>query len=219
MNSLIKTAQSAVFIWRRQPRNFENVTLVARRREHFWVLGAIFLVAQLPPKRGVLVHKNSLASCQRCRHSVEPRALNCPFKQSNLGAGSCQNLRLWVMHSPCCTLFFINSFGIEMVLCDLYLKGLIWQRVCYLTLSQLLFGTNYVIMITQYWEFESLSPPMTWYTEQETSNQMHPGSGKNMKKMRRRPDFLTKSWWVLCPIDIVCNLFFTNHSLQSSSFD
>ena len=36
------------------------MTLVARRREHFWIFLAIFLVAQLPPKRGVLVHKNSL---------------------------------------------------------------------------------------------------------------------------------------------------------------
>jgi len=77
---------------RRQPRNFENVILVARRRKHFRVFLAIFLVAQLPPKRGVLVHKNSLASCQRCRNSVEPRALTCPFKQSNLSAWSCQNL-------------------------------------------------------------------------------------------------------------------------------
>jgi len=49
---------------------------------------AIFLVAQLPPKKGVLVHKNSLASYQRCSHSVEPCALMCPFKQSNLSAWS-----------------------------------------------------------------------------------------------------------------------------------
>jgi len=34
---------------RRQLRNFENVTLVARRRKHFWGVLAIFLVAQLPP--------------------------------------------------------------------------------------------------------------------------------------------------------------------------
>jgi len=27
-----------------------------------------------------LAHKNSLASCQRYRHSVESRALTCPFK-------------------------------------------------------------------------------------------------------------------------------------------
>ena len=73
-------------------RNFQNVTIVARQRENFRVFLAIFLVAQLPPKRGVLVHKNSLASCQRCRHSVEPRTLTSSFKQSNLSAWSCQNL-------------------------------------------------------------------------------------------------------------------------------
>jgi len=33
-----------------QPRNFENVTLVAREREHFWGFWVIFLVAQLPSK-------------------------------------------------------------------------------------------------------------------------------------------------------------------------
>ena len=77
---------------RRQPQNFENVTLVARRRVHFRGFLAIFLVAQLPPKRGVLVHKNSLASHQECSHSVEPRALMCPFKQSNLSAWSYPNL-------------------------------------------------------------------------------------------------------------------------------
>jgi len=41
-----------------------------------------------PSNRGVLVHKNSLASCQRCRHSVVPRALTCPFKRSNLSTWS-----------------------------------------------------------------------------------------------------------------------------------
>jgi len=41
-----------------------------------------------PSKRGVLVHKNPVASCQRCRHSVEPRALTCPFKQMDLSAWS-----------------------------------------------------------------------------------------------------------------------------------
>ena len=93
MNEWIKTARSAVsknprFFLRRQPRNFENTTLVARRRKHFWVFLAIFLVAQISPKRGLLVHKNSLASCQRYRHSVEPRALTCPFKHSDLIAWS-----------------------------------------------------------------------------------------------------------------------------------
>jgi len=48
----------------------------------------MFLVAQLSPKRGILVHKSSLASCQPCRHSVEPRNLTCPFKHSDLIAWS-----------------------------------------------------------------------------------------------------------------------------------
>jgi len=68
--------------------DIENMTLEARRREHFRFFLAIFLVAHLSPKRGVFVHKNSLASCPRCRHSVEPRALTCPFKHSDLIAWS-----------------------------------------------------------------------------------------------------------------------------------
>jgi len=76
------------FIFAASAAKFLNMTLVARRREHFQVFLAVFLVAQLSPKRGVLVHKNLLASCQRCRHSVEPRTLTCPFKQSDLIAWS-----------------------------------------------------------------------------------------------------------------------------------
>jgi len=37
---------------RRQPQIFEKVTLVARRKEHFWVFLEIFLVAQILPKGG-----------------------------------------------------------------------------------------------------------------------------------------------------------------------
>jgi len=96
-NKWIKTARSAVsknprFFFEHQPRNFDNVTLVARQRVHFRGFWAIFFVAQLPPKRGVLVHKNLLATYQRCSHSVEPRALMCPFKQRNLSAWSYPNL-------------------------------------------------------------------------------------------------------------------------------
>ena len=62
--------------------------LEARRTEHFPFSLVIFLVAQIPTKRGVLVHKNSLASYQWCRHSIEPCALTCPFRQSDLIAWS-----------------------------------------------------------------------------------------------------------------------------------
>jgi len=66
-------------------------TLVAHQRELSWVFLVIFVVAPLPPKKCILVHKNSLVSCQRCRHSVESRDLTCPFKQSNLSAWSLLN--------------------------------------------------------------------------------------------------------------------------------
>jgi len=38
-------------------------------------------------------------------------------------------------------------------------------------------------------------------------------------KMRRRQDFLTKSSWVLCPVNAVENVFSTNHNSESSSFN
>ena len=47
-----------------------------------------FFGCWIPSWRGILVHKNSLASCQRYCHSVESRTLTCPFKQSNLSAWS-----------------------------------------------------------------------------------------------------------------------------------
>ena len=55
--------------------NFENVTLVARRRQHFRGVLADFFVAELPQKRGFLFHRNSLASCQllssECRRQIK----------------------------------------------------------------------------------------------------------------------------------------------------
>jgi len=57
-----KTVRSTVFC--HFPRNFENVKLVSRRREHFRGFLADLFVAKLPPKGNVLIYKNSLASCQ-----------------------------------------------------------------------------------------------------------------------------------------------------------
>jgi hypothetical protein len=45
-------------VWR-QPRNFEDVTLVARRGKHFRGPGflANFFVAEFPQKRGCFIHR------------------------------------------------------------------------------------------------------------------------------------------------------------------
>ena len=77
-----KTARSAVFVLRRQPRNFENATLAARRREHFRGFWADFFVAELPQKRGCF----NTQECTRFLSTVvvvESCALTCPYKQSN----------------------------------------------------------------------------------------------------------------------------------------
>jgi len=65
-----KTTQSAVFVSRRQ-QDFVNMTCAWKRA--FPGVCGNFWGYWTPAKRGVLVIKNSLASCQRCRHSVEPR--------------------------------------------------------------------------------------------------------------------------------------------------
>ena len=170
INWLIKTARSAVsknraqrnFFWRRHPRNFENMTLVAHRRVHFRFLLVIFLVAQLPPKSSVLVHKNSLASYQWLVTASSHALWRVLSNKVTWVLGHIQICRLWVRHSPCCTLFLINCFGIEMVLCDLYpkrfdlTKGLlfdtssitVWYKLCRYDHSVL--------------ELESFSLPMNW---------------------------------------------------------
>ena len=59
------------FLWR-QPQNCENVTLVTHRKSISGVCWRFF-GCSTPSKRGVLVHKNLLASCpiERYHHSVE----------------------------------------------------------------------------------------------------------------------------------------------------
>jgi len=72
-----------------------------------------FLIAELPQKRGVLVHKNSFASYQGCRHSVEPRALTGPFKQSNLSAWSLLSWHSTHTYTSC-----IHTFEGHSLLCQ-----------------------------------------------------------------------------------------------------
>jgi len=106
--------------------------------------------------------------------------------------GHIQICRLWVRHSPCCTLFLINCFGIEMVLCNLYLKrfdmtkGLlfdtfsitVWYKFCCYDHSVL--------------EMESFSEVhYQWICRQNKKLQIKCIPVEAIKKMCRRPDF---SW-------------------------
>ena len=138
------------------------------------------------------------------------------------------------------TLFLINCFGIEMVLCDLYLKrfdltkGLKFKTFVISVWYKLCCGDHLVL------ELRSFSLLMNWWTESEyeTWNEMHPWMFKKkifMKRMRRRQDFLwnkmrrrqdlsnkmhrrpellIKFSWVLCPVNAVKN-YFTRISAQN----
>jgi len=104
---------------------------------------AIFWVAELPSKRGILVHKNSLACCQRYCHSVESRALTCPFKHSNLSVWS---LLSWHL---------IHTY--------------LWGRLCFIqAVCSPLSRSRRVTQIVSIEAFvlntslESFSPPMNW---------------------------------------------------------
>jgi len=150
---LWNTVRSAVFVLRYQPQNFENVTLVARRRKHFRVFFGDIFGCSTPSKRGVLVHKTSLASCERCRHSVGHVLWRVLSNKVIWVLGHVKICRLEVRHSPCCTLFLITVLELNRCCAICISRGLIWQSVCYLKLSLLLFGTNCVVVITQYWSW------------------------------------------------------------------
>jgi len=50
-------------------------------------------------------------------------------------------------------------------------------------------------------------------------NKRNMRSKQYLDNMRRRPDCLTESWWVVYHINVVYNSFSTNHSSESSFFN
>ena len=127
-------AASAVKFWKRDSSS-------ALEKEFPRGLGH-FCGCSTSSKRCVLVHKNSLASCQRCRHSVEPHALTCPFKQSNLSSWS---LLSWhPTHEYLCGRICFFQIRCLLSTVTLTLRFVIWHfrnTVWY----------NCVVGITQYW--------------------------------------------------------------------
>ena len=80
-----------------------------------------------------------------------------------------------------------------MVLCDLYLKRFDLTKGLFFDTFSITVWYNLCRYDHSVLELESFSPPMNWQTQQETSNQTHPGLSKNViKKMRRRPDLNMK---------------------------
>jgi len=119
--------------------------------------------------------KRSVAACPH--DSSDAHHLQCPV--INLGIrrprkkerknplslcfGYCSPLVQWDLNS-CTQLELKRSCAICIS------RGLIWQRVRYLTLSQLLFATNYVVMISQYWSWNHFHHQ--WISRQKKKLQM-----------------------------------------------
>jgi len=145
MNSLIKIARSAVSTNRAQ-RGFTDYGARCknlRSASGFSGFVGDFFGCSIFSKRGILVCKNSLASYQQYRHSVESHALSCSFKQSNLSAWS-----LFSWHPT-----------------HIYLQGrLCFIQVVYSPLSRSRRVTQIMLTETPLLSasLESFLPPMNW---------------------------------------------------------
>jgi len=109
---------------------------VAHRKEHFRVFWAIFWLLDSLQKR--------------CLSTQEfTRFLSTVLSQRR---ATRSDVSFQTKQSECLvTLFLINCFGIEMVLCDLYLKRFDLTKGLLFDTFVLLFGTNCVVTIIQYW--------------------------------------------------------------------
>jgi len=172
INLLIKTTQSTVskkcakhnLFCQRQPRNYEKLTLVARRRERFRVFWPFFWLLNSLQKRCFSTQEFnrflSMVSSQRraTRSDV--------FFQTKLS-----EWLVTVELTP--PLFLINRFGTDMVLCSLYLKrfdltkGLLFDTFV-VTVWYKLCRCDHTVL-----EFKSFSPLMKSWTEWKNSNEKY----------------------------------------------
>jgi len=141
----------------------------------------------------------------------------------------------------------MNCFGIEIGIVRFVsprAQSLIWQRICYLTLSSLLLNTSCVIVITgcrssnhlhHQWigrqnkklEIKCITEwveKMMFHGKKCAAGQMFLWNKMRHRqdlsnRLRRMKEFLTESLWVVCPIDTMCNSFFTNYIPESTFFN
>jgi len=111
-------------------------------------------------------------------------------------------------------------------------RGLLRLRVCSLTLSSLLLDTHCVVLIIEYWSLNHLHHKglgrqnkkleirctTEWFKINRDLKQKAP-QARLIKQSGRMSYFLTESWWVVCPIDIVCNSLFAHHCSECPFFN
>ena len=121
-------------------------------------------------------------------------------------------------------------------------RGLIWQWVCYLTLSSLLFCTNCVVVITEclnsvHFHYQWIGrlnktlkwkAPQTiflWYNsmchKQDFVMEQNTPQAKLVEQnlLQARFFWLIETWWVVCPVDVVCISSFANRRSDSYLFN
>ena len=149
---------------------------------------AILLVAQIPPKRGVLVHKNSLASYQRCCHSVEPRALRCPWKRIEISlvfVTIMLNVLMYIVSNK----LFWNWNGVVR-----FVSQKVWFDKGFVISN---FRDNCLVQIVSLWSWSSNNFYYKWICRQNKKLEIKCipkwlRRGFFMEKMCRRPCFLWK---------------------------
>jgi len=178
------------------------VTLVARRREQFQFFFDDIFGCSTPSKKRCFSIQDFTRFCQRCRHSVEPRALKCPFKQNNLSAWSRQSLQALgeafpLLYVVSCKLFWNWNDVVRFVSQEVWFdKGfVIWNFLNYCLVQtvsswsfnigvEIIFTTNELVDRIRNRDCKSNASlfKKKMYEKKDLSN-----------KMRRRPDFWSKS--------------------------
>jgi len=118
-----------------------------------------------------------------------------------------------------CELFWNWIRVMRFVSCKARVTSLTWHRTFKLTILLLLFGSNCVVVVTDYLNsnscrcHESVNRIKHW-------NEMPRHKIFLWNKVRRTQDLSNKmrcrsSWWVVCPVDVVCDSVFTVQSSES----
>ena len=192
-----------------QPQIFENVTLVVRQRQHVTgILTIFFWLLNSFQKR-----RFSTQEFTRFLSTVSSRCRATRIEISLVSVIFMLRVLLYVVPYE----LFWNWIGVVRFVSP-RARVLIWQRVCYWTLSSLLFGTNCVVVIAEYWSSnhytntELIGRIAPWEFQTKLLHYFFLSNNKSnlhftrdfkfitewlwgrflLKQMRRRTDFLIK---------------------------
>jgi len=158
----MQTALRAVFFIEASAAKFWKRDISSALERAFPVVFGDFFGCSTSSKRIILVHKNTLVLVNGVVIASSHALWRVLSNKAIWVLGHVKICRPQVRHSPCCTLFLINYFGIEILLCHLYLKrfdltkGLLFETF-FMTVWYKLCRCDHSVL-----ELESFPPPMNW---------------------------------------------------------